>query len=82
MPAASSLTVPAELASFHERFNAASGREWVAALPDLAAEFLDRWNLRPDGRPAHGMVALILPVRCEDGTPAALKLQPVDEESV
>ncbi|MFC9328497.1 aminoglycoside phosphotransferase family protein [Kitasatospora sp. NPDC057015] len=56
-------------------------RAWTAALPALAEEFLDRWSLRPDGRPAHGAVALVLPVLRADGSPAALKLQPVDEET-
>lgn len=78
---AARITVPAELAAFHERFNPESGKEWIAALPELAAEFLDRWGLRLDGPPAHGMVALVLPVLRQDGTAAALKLQPLDEES-
>src|SRR6185436_5120887 len=33
-----------------------------------------------DGEAMHGMVGLVLPVRGEDGTPAALKLQPIDPE--
>ena len=28
----------------------------------------------------HGMVGLVVPVRRDDGTPAALKLQPLDPE--
>src|SRR4051812_11678634 len=47
---------------------------------------LDRWDLTwdhsVDGPPRHGMVALVLPVRRPDGCPAALKLQPVDDESI
>lgn len=56
-------------------------RAWVAALPALAEEFLDRWELRPDGEPAHGVVALVLPVLRADGSAAVLKLQPVDDET-
>ncbi|MBC2873793.1 MULTISPECIES: aminoglycoside phosphotransferase family protein [Streptomyces] len=74
------ITVPPQLAEHHEEHNPEHAAEWIAGLPGLAADFLDRWNLRPDGEPAHGYVALVLPVRREDGTPAALKLQPVDEE--
>ncbi|MGK5544947.1 aminoglycoside phosphotransferase family protein [Streptomyces sp. URMC 127] len=82
MHAAHRITVPAELAGFHEDFDGEEGRSWVAALPELAGRFLDRWGLRLDGPASHGMVALVLPVRREDGSPAALKLQPVTDESV
>ncbi|GAA0445649.1 aminoglycoside phosphotransferase family protein [Streptomyces sp. NPDC046215] len=78
----SRIAVPAELAAFHDEFDGEDGRTWVAALPDLAAGFLDRWELRLDGPASHGMVALVLPVLRADGTPAALKLQPVTDESV
>ncbi|MCQ8829148.1 aminoglycoside phosphotransferase family protein [Streptomyces malaysiensis] len=66
-------------ASFGERD--ATDRAWLAALPRLAADFLDRWDLRPAGPAAHGMVSLVLPVTGADGTPAALKLQQVKEET-
>ncbi len=75
-----SIVVPAELAAFHARFFGDRGREWAAALPRLAASYLDRWQLRLDGPPRHGMVSLVLPVLRADATPAALKLQPLDEE--
>ncbi|GGP70148.1 aminoglycoside phosphotransferase family protein [Streptomyces abikoensis] len=83
MRAASRITVPARLVEYHEDASEGEGGpEWIAALPDLAADFLDRWGLRVDGPAAHGVVALVLPVRRADGSPAALKLQPVTEESV
>jgi streptomycin 6-kinase len=50
-------------------------------LPRLIASFLDGWRLRLDGPARHGMTSLVLPVACEDGSAAALKLQPVDEEN-
>ncbi|MFE7563664.1 aminoglycoside phosphotransferase family protein [Kitasatospora sp. NPDC057500] len=59
----------------------ADGQAWVRRLPALAGELAERWDLRPDGAPAHGVVGLVLPVRRADGTGAALKLQPVDEET-
>ncbi|MFE6055823.1 aminoglycoside phosphotransferase family protein [Kitasatospora sp. NPDC056446] len=73
--------VPPALAASLEEWLGADGRAWAARLPLLAGELLDRWELRPDGPVAHGVVALVLPVRCADGTPAALKLQRVDEET-
>jgi streptomycin 6-kinase len=54
---------------------------WVRNLPTLAAEMLDRWSLRLDGPVAHGMAGIVLPVVRPDGLAAALKLQPVEEES-
>ncbi|MGW2791808.1 aminoglycoside phosphotransferase family protein [Streptomyces sp. NPDC001251] len=71
------IRIPAALATSHGE----PGRAWVAALPALAEEFMDRWDLHPDGPPAHGAVALVVPVLRADDTPAALKLQPVDEET-
>ena len=75
------IDIPGELAAAQEKFNGEAGRAFVAGLPHLAQEFLDRWELRLDGRPMHGVTALVLPVLRSDGTPAALKLQLLDEES-
>ena len=73
--------VPAALAASHRLYNGADGDRWVANLPGLAATWLERWRLTLDGPAASGAVALVLPVRRSDGTPAALKLQPVDDET-
>ncbi|MEV6417083.1 aminoglycoside phosphotransferase family protein [Kribbella sp. NPDC051718] len=55
---------------------------WLDAAPALAAEYLDRWNLRLDGEPLHGMASIVLPVvRAADGTRAMLKLQPFTDEN-
>ncbi|GAA3568836.1 aminoglycoside phosphotransferase family protein [Kribbella ginsengisoli] len=55
---------------------------WLDAAPTLAAEYLDRWNLRLDGKPLHGMASIVLPVvRTADATPAMLKLQPFTDEN-
>jgi len=75
------IDIPGELAAAQEKFNGEAGRAFIAGLPHLAQEFLDRWELRLDGRPMHGVTALVLPVLRSDGTPAALKLQLLDEES-
>lgn len=76
------IEVPDGLAAAQEKYNGEAGRAFVAGLPDLAEGFLDRWGLRLDGPPMHGVSALVLPVvRRADGTPAVLKLQILDEES-
>ncbi|MET9963521.1 aminoglycoside phosphotransferase family protein [Streptomyces sp. NPDC006326] len=59
----------------------AAWRAWTAGLPALAEAYLARWDLRPDGPPRHGALALVLPVVRRDGTQAVLKLQPVDDET-
>ncbi|WP_188196576.1 aminoglycoside phosphotransferase family protein [Nonomuraea sp. SYSU D8015] len=56
-------------------------RAWIADLPRLGGDLLERWGLRPDGPPAHGMASLVLPVLRADGTPAVLKLQQLREET-
>lgn len=75
------IEVPPQLAALHLKHWRDSGPAWTAALPGLAESFLDRWDLRLDGPPMHGVVALVLPVVRADGLPAALKLQPVTAES-
>jgi streptomycin 6-kinase len=77
------IDIPAELIETQSRYNGAAGRAFVAALPGRAATFQARWGLRPDGEAFYGVCALVLPVvRAADGRRAALKLQPVDEETV
>jgi streptomycin 6-kinase len=69
------------LAASHARYSGDAGRAWVAALPRLAADMQERWELRADGEPMSGAAALVLPVLLADGTAAVLKLQPVDDET-
>ncbi|NEA18679.1 aminoglycoside phosphotransferase family protein [Streptomyces halstedii] len=76
------IEVPEDFVSGQARFNGAAGRAFTAALPGLAARFLAEWGLRRDGAVMYGMCALVLPVVREDGRPAALKLQLVDDETV
>ncbi|MFJ2738645.1 aminoglycoside phosphotransferase family protein [Streptomyces sp. NPDC087440] len=74
-------TVPPAFAASYRDENA-QAPAWLADLPRLAGEFLERWDLRPDGAPGHGMASVVLPVtRTADGTPAVLKLQQVREET-
>ena len=76
-----SVHVPDQLVASHVRYFGDAGRRWVDALPRLAAQCLERWHLRLDGPATFGAVALVLPVLGADGTPAVLKLQPVDDET-
>ncbi|MGP4113430.1 aminoglycoside phosphotransferase family protein [Streptomyces sp. 4N509B] len=39
------------------------GAAWLAELPGIVAELLERWGCVPDGPAAHGAVGLVLPVR-------------------
>ncbi|MET9829488.1 aminoglycoside phosphotransferase family protein [Streptomyces sp. NPDC006385] len=75
------IDIPEKLAAVQAEVNGDEGRAFIERLPDLAAEFLQRWGLRVDGPPMHGWSALVLPVTAADGTRAALKLQLLDEES-
>ncbi|MDG9702885.1 APH(6)-I family aminoglycoside O-phosphotransferase [Streptomyces sp. DH37] len=73
--------VPQSLSvSYAGRFGEA-GRTWIAGLPALAAEFLDRWELRRDGAVGAGEASLVLPVLRKHGTRAVLKLQMPREET-
>ncbi|MGW6454445.1 aminoglycoside phosphotransferase family protein [Streptomyces sp. NPDC055078] len=75
------IEVPEALVASQHKHGGESGRAFIAVLPERAAEFLRRWELRQTGDPMHGWSALVLPVERPDGTPAALKLQALDEES-
>lgn len=72
------IPVPPALAATLDGF---FGPAWARDLPRLAARQCDRWGLRPTGAPMHGAVALVVPVERADGSPAVLKVQPVDEET-
>lgn len=80
-PPAGKVVVPDELAASQALYFGDAGRLWVAALPGLAADLVERWRLRRDGEAVCGAVALVLPVVRADGTLAVLKLQPVDDET-
>lgn len=81
-PAGSRIEVPEALASWHHKFFGETGRAWIDAAPDLAAGHMERWQLVSDGAPMCGAIALVVPVVRADGSPAVLKLLPVDDETV
>src|SRR5215216_7887127 len=73
--------VPFALRASHAKYFGNDTEAWIQALPDLVDRWRDEWQLRLDGAPQSGAVALVVPVVRADGTPAVLKLQPVDEET-
>ncbi|MGW5362009.1 aminoglycoside phosphotransferase family protein [Actinopolymorpha pittospori] len=50
------------------------GRTWLASLPGLVEELLQRWHCRQPEPITRGHLGIILPVRRHDGTPAVLKI--------
>ncbi|MFE2128729.1 aminoglycoside phosphotransferase family protein [Streptomyces amritsarensis] len=72
--------IPDGLVEAQVGYHGDAGREFIAALPARAAEFLERWRLRRTGPVMHGVTALVLPVERADGSGAVLKLVSLDEE--
>ncbi|MFD0364155.1 aminoglycoside phosphotransferase family protein [Nocardia sp. GCM10030253] len=54
---------------------------WLDRLPEQAAEYADRWQVRIVGEPMHGYAGLVLPVLRDDGEPAVLKLSYLNPET-
>lgn len=54
---------------------------WVDELPTRVGRLIDTWRLRPDGEPAYGHCALVVPVRTPEGALAVLKVGFPDVES-
>ena len=52
----------------------ARGAEWLAALPRIVEELLERWGCVPDGKVMHGGVGVIVPVRREAEGAAVFKV--------
>ncbi|MCG0288024.1 aminoglycoside phosphotransferase family protein [Streptomyces sp. PSAA01] len=75
MSTSEAVEIPQPLAVSYARDFGEEGRNWIAGLPTLAAEFLDRWELKRDGAVRSGEASLVLPVLREHGTRAVLKLQ-------
>ena len=77
--------IPPALTARYQRTSA--GRAWLGGLPGLLAGRLDQWQLEVDlaagSLPWSGHGGIVVPVRREDGSPAALKIAfPHDEARV
>jgi streptomycin 6-kinase len=68
------IEIPAAFARHTIEREGDPGRTWVASLPDLVDEFLQRWRCTPAAPIGFGQVGIILPVQRHDGTPAVLKI--------
>lgn len=69
------LVPPQRLVSALERQPEGSSAPWLADLPDLLERWLERWRLTPERVVTPGgRTSLVVLVRQEDGSPAALKL--------
>ncbi|MFG3072188.1 aminoglycoside phosphotransferase family protein, partial [[Kitasatospora] papulosa] len=66
--------VPHHLAASYVAAFGEEGRAWIAGLPSLAANMLERWDLERDGIARAGEASVVLPV-LRRGTPAVLRLQ-------
>lgn len=75
------MTVPAAFAAATAARQGAAGRTWITQLPALVDRLLEDWDLNLDGPVRHGYVALVIPVRRQDGSPAVVKVSWVDEET-
>ncbi|MFC8341741.1 APH(6)-I family aminoglycoside O-phosphotransferase [Streptomyces rubiginosohelvolus] len=73
--------IPQRLVASYATGFGEEGRAWIAGLPALAADLLERWQLRRDGGVLSGQASLVLPVLRPDGTRAVLKLQLPREET-
>lgn len=69
------LSPPRRLAATVVAREGESGREWLAALPGLVQEYLERWELTPVRvQQPGGDISMVVPAVGADGVPAALKL--------
>ena len=59
-----------------------AGQAWLAGLPGLLQEYLERWELTPERvQYPGGNISMVVLVRQADGTPATLKLGLVTAET-
>ncbi|MDQ0146391.1 MULTISPECIES: aminoglycoside phosphotransferase family protein [Pseudarthrobacter] len=84
-PVVPAVPIPPRLAARYARSSA--GRDWLGGLPGLLADRLEQWHLEVDLEPGSfpwsGHGGLVVPVRQDDGSPAALKIAfPHDEAQV
>ncbi|MFJ5610831.1 aminoglycoside phosphotransferase family protein [Streptomyces sp. NPDC093221] len=66
--------IPEDFARGTVAREAGRGREWIAGLPTLVDELLQRWDCVPEAAVVHGQVGVVLPVRDGEGRSAVLKV--------
>jgi streptomycin 6-kinase len=68
------ISVPEEFARSTTQREGESGAAWLARLPFLVDELVERWACVPDGEVLHGGVGVIIPVRRQAEGAAVLKV--------
>lgn len=66
--------IPEAFARTTVRREGEPGATWLAELPGIVDELLERWECAPDGEVMHGGVAVIVPVRRRTQGTAVLKV--------
>jgi streptomycin 6-kinase len=76
------LEPPERLVRVLSAWEGEAGRAWLAGLPALLQEYLERWELTPERvQQPGGNISMVVLVRQADGTPATLKLGLVTAET-
>lgn len=74
------IVVPAAVAGYQAAVHGAAGETWVASVPSLVAEFVERWDLREVG-PASGdaTASFVAPAISAEGDPVIIKVAFIDD---
>jgi streptomycin 6-kinase len=79
------ITVPAGLRESSAQAFGDDGVMWCASLPDLVAEYPERWKLTLDlaegAEPWFGFCGIVVPVRTDSGEQAVLKVSWPDDDT-
>ncbi|MQY21791.1 aminoglycoside phosphotransferase family protein [Nocardia macrotermitis] len=68
------IEVPEEFVRIKSENEGERGRGWVATLPGLVDELLEKWACVPAGAVMYGQVGIVVPVRRRDGSDAVIKV--------
>lgn len=68
------IVVPEAFVRYTVEREGAAGAAWIAELPGVVDELLERWGCVPDGAVMHGGVGVVVPVRRRAEGPAVLKV--------
>ncbi|MFI6866897.1 aminoglycoside phosphotransferase family protein [Nocardia sp. NPDC050406] len=68
------IEIPAAFAEAKARDEGRRGRAWIAQLPLLIDELLQRWSCTPVGPVMHGQVGIVVPVHHRDLPPSVIKV--------
>jgi streptomycin 6-kinase len=75
------IVVPEGFARAIEARHGEEGRAWIDALPGMVAGYAERWSLSVGEPYPSAYVGFVVRVDRADGTPAVLKISPLDRET-